>query len=62
MRSSLFKLDSKNGRSGTDGEPSTGLGLVICKELIEAHKGRIDVLSEVGKGTEFIITLPLKQR
>ena len=61
MRSSLFKLDSKNGRSGTDGEPSTGLGLVICKELIEAHKGRIDVLSEVGKGTEFIITLPLKQ-
>lgn len=61
MRSSIFKLDSKNGRSGTEGEPSTGLGLVICKELIEAHKGRIDVLSEVGKGTEFIITLPLKQ-
>ena len=36
----------------------TGLGLAICKEIIEAHKGRIDVQSDVGKGTTFTILLP----
>jgi signal transduction histidine kinase len=36
----------------------TGLGLAICKEIIEHHKGRIDVQSEVGKGTTFTICLP----
>jgi signal transduction histidine kinase len=37
----------------------TGLGLAICKEIIEHHKGRIDVQSEVGKGTTFTIHMPL---
>ena len=38
----------------------TGLGLAICKEIVEHHKGRIDVQSEVGKGTTFTIHLPMK--
>jgi two-component system NtrC family sensor kinase len=44
------------------GEPKgTGLGLAICKEIVEHHKGRIDVESEVGKGTTFSIILPAEQ-
>ena len=36
----------------------TGLGLAICKEIVEHHHGRIEVQSEVGKGTTFTICLP----
>ena len=36
----------------------TGLGLAICKDIIEHHKGRIEVTSEVGLGTTFTICLP----
>ena len=36
----------------------TGLGLAICREIIEAHAGRIDVKSELGKGTTFELLLP----
>ena len=37
----------------------TGLGLAICKEIVEHHKGRIEVVSEIGKGTTFNIYLPI---
>jgi len=39
----------------------TGLGLSISQSIIEKHKGTIDVKSETGKGTEFVISLPVKQ-
>jgi signal transduction histidine kinase len=39
----------------------TGLGLAICREIIEHHKGRIEVSSEVGKGTTFTLWLPAKR-
>lgn len=39
----------------------TGLGLSICYQIIQKHQGKIEVFSQVGEGTEFLITLPIKQ-
>ena len=54
----LFKIDSHHSTKGTNNEAGTGLGLILCKELIEKNNGSIWVESEVGKGTAFYFTLP----
>ncbi|MCL2039549.1 MAG: HAMP domain-containing histidine kinase [Bacteroidetes bacterium] len=53
----LFKIDNKVTKTGTAGETGTGLGLILCKELIDRHNCRIWVESEENKGTEFKFTL-----
>jgi len=57
--SNLFRIDKKTGRMGTGNEPSTGLGLLLCKEFVEKHEGKISVLSEENKGSVFSFGLPL---
>jgi len=56
--SKLFLLTENSSRKGTEGETSTGLGLILCKEFIEKQGGTIKVESEENKGSSIIFTLP----
>jgi signal transduction histidine kinase len=58
MVDNLFRLDVRTNRPGTEGEASTGLGLILCKDFIEKQGGQIWVESEEGKGSVFHFTVP----
>jgi CheY-like chemotaxis protein len=60
MLDNLFRIDVKVSRKGTENEPSSGLGLLLCKEFVEKHGGTIRVESEEDKGSQFYFTIPLK--
>jgi two-component system, sensor histidine kinase and response regulator len=57
--SRLFRIDESYSTPGTGNEKGTGLGLILCKEFVEKHGGRIWVESEEGMGSTFIINLPI---
>ncbi|MDP4207800.1 MAG: two-component regulator propeller domain-containing protein [Bacteroidota bacterium] len=54
----LFHLDTNISTEGTMKEKGTGLGLILCSEFVEKHNGKIWVVSEPEKGSEFRFTLP----
>ncbi len=56
----IFALDHKASTIGTAGERGTGLGLPLCKEMIEKYGGEIWLESVPGEGTQFHFTLPIK--
>jgi PAS domain S-box-containing protein len=59
MVSNLFRLDTQTNREGTEGELSSGLGLIICKEFVEKQGGKLRVNSREGQGSVFYFTLPV---
>lgn len=52
----------KQTQSGLRQGGGTGLGMPICKKLVEAHNGKLWFESQIGKGTTFVVELPLPQR
>ncbi len=56
--SNLFSIHKTVSSLGTNNEKGTGLGLMLCKEMLDINNGEIDVKSSKGKGTKFIIHLP----
>lgn len=57
--SKLFETNNIYSMQGTEQEEGSGLGLILCKEFIDLHKGEIWVESEVGKGSTFRFSIPI---
>ncbi len=58
-KNALFKVGETQSKPGTKGERGTGFGLLLCKEFVEKHDGKIEVESELDKGSVFTVYIPL---
>lgn len=58
MLINIFSVSNRNSRRGTKGEPSSGLGLLLCKEFVEKNGGNISAESIDGKSSTFSFTTP----
>jgi two-component system, sensor histidine kinase and response regulator len=54
----LFKIDRTRSRMGTSNEAGTGIGLLVCKEMVELNNGRLWAESSEGTGSSFYLALP----
>ncbi len=54
----LFEIENSQSTPGTNNERGTGLGLLLCKEFIEKHRGKIWVESKIDHGSSFFFTIP----
>jgi signal transduction histidine kinase len=57
-RTHLFERFYRGEAGRQSKAPGTGLGLAICRELVELHRGKITMESEVGRGSRFVVWLP----
>ncbi len=55
----IFALGSKVSRKGTSGEAGSGLGLILCREFVEKHGGKIRVQSQAKQGAAIYYTIPI---
>lgn len=58
----LFEMDESLSRTGTAGERGSGLGLLLCQDMIERHGGSIAAQSALGEGSTFTVRLPVAER
>jgi PAS domain S-box-containing protein len=58
----LFRIDVNHTSLGTANEPGTGLGLILCKELVEKQGGKIEMQSNINEGSTFYFTLPVSNQ
>lgn len=61
IKEKLFTGEHGVTSTGQGGEKGSGLGLILCKDFVEMHHGRIWVESEPGKGAKFFFTLPIPE-
>ena len=61
IKENFFAPEPGHRRIGTQNEPSTGIGLLLVREMVTRNAGRISVESEVGVGTEVTLVLPISE-